>query len=490
MEGRLEITPLPHPPPPMPRDNSYGGVSVPLEEGGSNMDVVMYGRAAEVFDGNREVVEAVSQLGWLREDSTPSKAEVDEWWLQWEAALSAGGVNAGRWVVVEDSKGDGNASVLEPGDGGDFDFTIDLTVTTIVTIASSSTFNNKNPITTVVSNAICEFETSIVRVIGTSRQALSFARFAHRHGALVISEPNVLDQGNRASQECRKENVGGKWKDKGKGVFHENRTESDSDSGDDFDYRPPCKKRQILSDEVAGCSHWVQGEVPSALRDLSMVKRQRSRWRLSPMGGFFRFLGWMTGKGCKSKDRSLKCRPRIPSLEDVGRRKRRSTSSTSSFSNGESECDEGRGSDKSSGAEQVMLNVSEKGEGHNRGVKRESDSSDGEGKRHKKGCDQDFESLEIAALREGFLRIGWDKPEQCMDGTGMSCESGNICTNASMEGVSDNMGANQIMEYHQAESLRKEMGRAFWTQLIRWVAKCLNIDLNHCGVPQQPPQEP
>ncbi|GFS33765.1 aleurain-like protease [Actinidia rufa] len=48
--------------------------------------------------------------------------------------------------------------------------------------SSASTFDDDNPIRTVVSDALREFETSILSVVGHSRHALSFARFAHRYG--------------------------------------------------------------------------------------------------------------------------------------------------------------------------------------------------------------------------------------------------------------------------------------------------------------------
>ncbi|WP_411026165.1 hypothetical protein, partial [Salmonella sp. s58078] len=45
-------------------------------------------------------------------------------------------------------------------------------------VSSASTFSDDNPIRTVVS----EIESSVVDVLGRSRHALSFARFAHRYG--------------------------------------------------------------------------------------------------------------------------------------------------------------------------------------------------------------------------------------------------------------------------------------------------------------------
>jgi cathepsin H len=60
-----------------------------------------------------------------------------------------------------------------------------------VTVAASSTFDEENPITTVVSNVFHEFEASVVKVIGASRQALSFARFAHRYGKSYGSEEEM-----------------------------------------------------------------------------------------------------------------------------------------------------------------------------------------------------------------------------------------------------------------------------------------------------------
>jgi len=63
-----------------------------------------------------------------------------------------------------------------------FPLSLSLLLLLAVTVAASSTFDEENPITTVVSNVLREFEASVVKVIGTSRQALSFARFAHRYG--------------------------------------------------------------------------------------------------------------------------------------------------------------------------------------------------------------------------------------------------------------------------------------------------------------------
>ncbi|GFY98521.1 aleurain-like protease [Actinidia rufa] len=62
-------------------------------------------------------------------------------------------------------------------------FSLLIILVACVTVASSaSTFDDENPIRTVVSDALREFETSILSVVGNSRHALSFARFGHRYG--------------------------------------------------------------------------------------------------------------------------------------------------------------------------------------------------------------------------------------------------------------------------------------------------------------------
>ncbi|KAI3775613.1 hypothetical protein L1987_50194 [Smallanthus sonchifolius] len=45
-----------------------------------------------------------------------------------------------------------------------------------------STFSDDNPIRQVVSDGLRELETSVLQVIGQTQHALTFARFAHRHG--------------------------------------------------------------------------------------------------------------------------------------------------------------------------------------------------------------------------------------------------------------------------------------------------------------------
>jgi len=47
---------------------------------------------------------------------------------------------------------------------------------------ASSTFDDENPIRLVVSDGLRELETSVLQIVGQSRHALSFARFAHRYG--------------------------------------------------------------------------------------------------------------------------------------------------------------------------------------------------------------------------------------------------------------------------------------------------------------------
>ncbi|XP_057505709.1 pro-cathepsin H-like [Actinidia eriantha] len=57
-----------------------------------------------------------------------------------------------------------------------------ILIACVAVASSASTFDDENPIRTVVSDALREFETSILSVLGNSRHALSFARFAHRYG--------------------------------------------------------------------------------------------------------------------------------------------------------------------------------------------------------------------------------------------------------------------------------------------------------------------
>ncbi|XP_052199070.1 thiol protease aleurain-like [Diospyros lotus] len=57
-----------------------------------------------------------------------------------------------------------------------------LLVLFIAVRSSASTFDDENPIRTVVSDAFRDFESSVLEVVGQSRRALAFARFAHRYG--------------------------------------------------------------------------------------------------------------------------------------------------------------------------------------------------------------------------------------------------------------------------------------------------------------------
>ncbi|KAJ7955989.1 Cysteine Protease [Quillaja saponaria] len=50
-------------------------------------------------------------------------------------------------------------------------------------VASGSSFDNSNPIR-LVSDGLRDFEAQVIQVIGHTRHAFSFARFAHRHGKL------------------------------------------------------------------------------------------------------------------------------------------------------------------------------------------------------------------------------------------------------------------------------------------------------------------
>ncbi|KAI3714500.1 hypothetical protein L6452_21455 [Arctium lappa] len=52
----------------------------------------------------------------------------------------------------------------------------------VQTTGIGSTFSDENPIRQVVSDGLRELETSVLQVIGQTRHALTFARFAHRYG--------------------------------------------------------------------------------------------------------------------------------------------------------------------------------------------------------------------------------------------------------------------------------------------------------------------
>ncbi|KAI3711516.1 hypothetical protein L1987_70054 [Smallanthus sonchifolius] len=55
-------------------------------------------------------------------------------------------------------------------------------VVLIIAFGTRSTFSNENPIRQVVSNGLPEVEASVVQVIGHTRHAVTFTRFAHRYG--------------------------------------------------------------------------------------------------------------------------------------------------------------------------------------------------------------------------------------------------------------------------------------------------------------------
>ncbi|GMP36935.1 hypothetical protein CsSME_00008866 [Camellia sinensis var. sinensis] len=58
-----------------------------------------------------------------------------------------------------------------------------LLIAVVAGASSATTFSDENPIRTVVSDALLrDLETSVLKVIGHCRHALSFARFAHRYG--------------------------------------------------------------------------------------------------------------------------------------------------------------------------------------------------------------------------------------------------------------------------------------------------------------------
>ncbi|XP_050217052.1 thiol protease aleurain-like [Mercurialis annua] len=67
---------------------------------------------------------------------------------------------------------------------------VSLALFLLFCITAGSTFDESNPIRS-VSDRLREIETSVVRVVGYSRRALSFARFAHRHGKVYESEEEM-----------------------------------------------------------------------------------------------------------------------------------------------------------------------------------------------------------------------------------------------------------------------------------------------------------
>ncbi|MBF6266034.1 hypothetical protein IU463_29645, partial [Nocardia farcinica] len=57
-------------------------------------------------------------------------------------------------------------------------------------VAAGSSFDESNPIK-LVSDRLHDFESSVVKVLGQSRRAFSFARFAHRHGKRYETEEEM-----------------------------------------------------------------------------------------------------------------------------------------------------------------------------------------------------------------------------------------------------------------------------------------------------------
>lgn len=120
---------------PTPPPNANGvpseGTSILPRGGGSNLELVMHGGIAESTNTNRAVTEVVSKLRSTMEGNAVSAVVADEWWLQWEAAHKAGGVNAGSRVVIDENNEGSNASnagFIETSDGSSYDFLIDLTI--------------------------------------------------------------------------------------------------------------------------------------------------------------------------------------------------------------------------------------------------------------------------------------------------------------------------------------------------------------------------
>ncbi|KAL1805183.1 hypothetical protein ACET3Z_028251 [Daucus carota] len=60
--------------------------------------------------------------------------------------------------------------------------TLILIIAIVAGAAAHSSFSDDNPIRQVVSEGLHDFETSVLRVVGNTRHALRFARFAHRYG--------------------------------------------------------------------------------------------------------------------------------------------------------------------------------------------------------------------------------------------------------------------------------------------------------------------
>lgn len=64
--------------------------------------------------------------------------------------------------------------------------TLILIIAIVAGAAAHSSFSDDNPIRQVVSEGLHDFETSVLRVVGNTRHALRFARFAHRSVLLPV----------------------------------------------------------------------------------------------------------------------------------------------------------------------------------------------------------------------------------------------------------------------------------------------------------------
>jgi cathepsin H len=58
-------------------------------------------------------------------------------------------------------------------------------------VAAGSSFDESNPIK-LVSDRLHDFESSVVKVLGQSRRALSFARFAHRYVSIKYDDHTII----------------------------------------------------------------------------------------------------------------------------------------------------------------------------------------------------------------------------------------------------------------------------------------------------------
>ncbi|CAH9053788.1 unnamed protein product [Cuscuta epithymum] len=66
-----------------------------------------------------------------------------------------------------------------------------LALALLASVSGSNTFSDDNPIRQVVSDGLIELESSIVSVVGSTRDALSFARFAHRYRKIYESAEEI-----------------------------------------------------------------------------------------------------------------------------------------------------------------------------------------------------------------------------------------------------------------------------------------------------------